>query len=143
MAQVDSIRHQCRGMYSRGNMIISNFTQCSDAVKCQLFQSFCTSFYCVSLWSLYNIKTFKRLKEAHNRIFRTLMGLQQRERMLENLIRRSLNPFTVIIKKLICSFRTRIMQSNNVSLETIVGGMHFMHSKLTRKWNAAVLNLRL
>ena len=35
-----SIRHQCRNMYGSGNMIIRNFTQCSDAVKCQLFQSF-------------------------------------------------------------------------------------------------------
>ena len=46
-----SIRHQCRNMYGRGNMIIRNFRQCSDAVKCQLFQSFCTSFYWASLWS--------------------------------------------------------------------------------------------
>ena len=41
-----SIRHQCRNMYGRGSMIIRNFTQCSDAVKCHLFQSFCTSFLC-------------------------------------------------------------------------------------------------
>ena len=68
-----SIRHQCRNMYSRGNMIIRNFTQCSNAVKCQLFQSFCTSFYCASLWSSYDIETLKRLKVAYNRIFRTLI----------------------------------------------------------------------
>ena len=43
---------------------------------------------------------------------------------------------------LVCSFRTRIIQSNNVLLETIVGSVHFMHSKLTTQWNAAVLNLR-
>ena len=71
-------------------MIIRNFTQCSDAVKCQLFQSFCTSFYCASLWSSYNIETLKRFKAAYNRIFRTLMGLQQRARMSEKLIRRGL-----------------------------------------------------
>ena len=137
-----SIRHQCRNMYGRGSMIIRHFTQCSDAVKCQLFQSFCTSFYCASLWSSYNIETLKRLKVAYNRIFRTLMGLQQRARMSENLIRRGLDPFKVVMRKLVCSFRTRIIQSNNVLLETIVGSMHFMHSKLTRKWNAAVLNLK-
>ena len=74
--------------------------------------------------------------------FRTLMGLQQRARMSENLIRRGSDPFKVVMRKLVCSFRTRIIQSNNVLLETIVGSMHFMHSKLTRKWNAAVLNLR-
>ena len=115
-----SITHQCRNMYDRGNMIIRNFTQCSDAVKCHLFQSFCTSFYCSSLWSSYNVETLKRLKVAYNRIFRTLMGLQQRARMSENLIRRGLDPFKVVMRKLVCSFRTRIIQSNNVLLETVV-----------------------
>ena len=106
-------------------------------------QQFCTSFYCASLWSSYNIETLRRLKEACNTISRTLMGLQQRARMLENLIRRGLDPFKVIIRKWVCSFRNRITQSNNVLLETVVGSMHFMHSKLTRKGKAAVLNLRL
>ena len=59
-----------------------------------------------------------------------------------NLIRRGLDPFKVVIRKLVCSFRTRIIQINNVLLETIIGSIHFMHSKLTRKWNAAALNLR-
>ena len=63
--------------------------------------------------------------------------------MSESFIRRGLDPFKVVINKLVCSFRTRIVQSNNVLLETIVGSMHCMHSKLTSKWNAAVLNLRL
>ena len=65
-----------------------------------------------------------------------------RARMSENLIRRGLDPFKVVTRKLVCSFRTRIIQRNNALLETIVGSMHFMHSKLTRKWNAAVLNFR-
>ena len=46
-----NIRQQCRNTYSRGNMLIRIFMQCSDAVKCQLFQSFCASFYYASLWS--------------------------------------------------------------------------------------------
>ena len=35
-------------------MIIRNFRKCSDAVKCQLFQSFCTNFS-LHLWYSYNI----------------------------------------------------------------------------------------
>jgi hypothetical protein len=44
-----SIRSQCRGTYTRGNIIVRHFRTCNDDVKCQLFQSFCTSFYCTSL----------------------------------------------------------------------------------------------
>ena len=85
-----SIRQQCRNMYSRGNTIIRNFKHCSDAVKCQLFKSFCTSFYCASLWSSYTIESLRHLKVAYNRIFRILMGLHHRARMSENFIKRVL-----------------------------------------------------
>ena len=98
-----SIRQQCRNMYSIGNMLIRNFRQYTDAVRCQLFQSFCTSFYCSSLWSSYTFEIIKRLKVAYNKIFHTLMGVQH---MLENLIKRGQDPFKVITRKLICSLGT-------------------------------------
>ena len=44
-----SIRCQVRNLYSRGNMIIGNLRNCSDTVKGQLFQSFCTNLYCSPL----------------------------------------------------------------------------------------------
>ena len=137
-----SIRQQCRNMYSRGNTIIRNFKHCSDAVKCQLFKSFCTSFYCASLWSSYTIESLRHLKVAYNRIFRILMGLHHRARMSENFIKRGLDPFKVIIRKLSWSFRCRVLQSDNILLKTIVNSMYFMWCKLSRKWNADILNLK-
>ena len=137
-----SIRQQCRNIYSRGNTIIRNFKHCSDAVKCQLFKSFCTSFYCASLWSCYTIESLRHLKVAYNRIFRILMGMHHRTRMSENLISRGLDPFKVIVRKLSWSFRSRVLQSNNMLLKTIVNSMYFMRCKLSRKWNAAILNLK-
>ena len=137
-----SLRHQCRSTYSRGNIIIRHFSKCNVDVKCQLFRSFCTSFYCSSLWSSYNIRTLQHLKVAYNRIFRILMGLQHRTSMSENFIKRSLDPFKVIVRKLTCSFRSRILHSDNLLLKTIVDSLYFTFSKLTRKWNTAVLNLK-
>ena len=80
-------------------MIIRNIRQCSVAVKCQL------------LLSLFNISTLTHLKVPFNRIFRTQMGQQHRTKMSKNLIKRGLDPFKVIIRKLISSLRTRIMQN--------------------------------
>ena len=137
-----SIRQQCRNIYSRGNTIIRNFKHCSDAVKCQLFKSFCTSFYCASLWSSYTIESLRHLKVAYNRIFRILMGMHHRTRMSENLISRGLDPFKVIVRKLSWSFRCRVLQSDNMLLKTIVNSMYFMRCELSRKWNAAILNLK-
>ena len=62
--------------------------------------------------------------------------------MSENCIIRGLNPFEVLVKKLLWSFRCRGLQSENIFLKTIVGGMYLMWSKLSRTWNAAILNLR-
>ena len=137
-----SIRQQCRNIYSRGNTIIRNFKHCSDAVKCQLFKSFCTSFYCASLWSCYTIESLRHLKVAYNRIFRILMGMHHRTRMSENLISRDLDPFKVIVRKLSWSFRSRVLQSDNMLLKIIVNSMYLMRCKLSRKWNAAILNLK-
>ena len=64
-----STRQQCRNMYSTGNTIIKKHKHCSDAIKCQLFKSFCTRFYCASLWSSYAIESLHHLKVAYNRIF--------------------------------------------------------------------------
>ena len=46
-----AIETQHRNLYSRGNMIIRNFKNCNEQVKKQLFKSFCSSFYCASLWN--------------------------------------------------------------------------------------------
>ena len=42
----DDIIEQLCGVYTRGNMLIKNFSKCSVDVKSQLFKSYCSSFYC-------------------------------------------------------------------------------------------------
>ena len=62
--------------------------------------------------------------------------------MSENFIKRGLDPFKVIVRKLSWSFRCRVLQSDNILLKTIVNSMYFIWCKLSRKWNAAILNLK-
>lgn len=137
-----SIGHQCRNTYSRGNTIIRNFSKCTEDVKCQLFQSFCTNFYCASLWCSYRVQSLQSLQVAYNRVFRMLMGLEQRASVSENLINRGLNPFKVILRKQMCSLRKRILQSDNILVATIAESMYFICCKLTRKWNSSVFSLK-
>ncbi len=130
-----SIRCQMRNLYSRGNMIIRNFRNCSDNVKGHLFQSFCTNLYCSTLWCYFNVETLRCLKVAFNRIFRILLNLKHRISMSQAFVTRNLNPFPVILRKSIVSFRSRILNSNNVLVYTIVNSMYFMFSDLTKHWN--------
>ncbi len=138
-----AIAHQCRNVYSRGNMLIRNFKACSDIVKCQLFQSFCTNFYCSPLWMNFSqVGSLDQLKVAYNRVFRILMNMKHRTSMSESFIQRRMNPFIVIIRKSIGSFRKRIFSSSNILVKTIVESMYFLSSKLTLRWNSILLNLR-
>ena len=116
---------------------------CSDTVKCQLFQSFCTNIYCAPLWSNYSkVGSLDRLKVAYNRVFRILMNIDHRTSMSESFIRRGLHPFLVIIRKSIVSFRNRMLDSSNILVKTIVESMYFLSCKLTCLWNRAVLTLK-
>ena len=56
-------------------------------------------FQCV-LWTQNKPCLSYMIHTGHVRIFHTLMALQQRARMPDNLIRRVLDPFKAIIRKL-------------------------------------------
>ena len=53
----DDIPRQTRCTYTRGNTIINKFRNCSSDVKSKLFKAYCTNFYGINLWSLYNVET--------------------------------------------------------------------------------------
>jgi hypothetical protein len=138
-----AISHQCRNLYSRGNMLIRNFKTCSDTVKCQLFQSFCTNFYCSPLWiNFSHASSLERFKVAYNRVFRILMNFKHRTSMSASFINRGMSPFSVIIRKSIGSFRRRILDSSNILIKTIAESMYFMFCTLTVRWNNILMKLR-
>ena len=125
-------------MYCRGNIIIRKFKHCSDNVKTQLFQSYCTNFYCAPLWCNYSAESFRQVKVAYNKIFRNLLGLDRRTSMSAAFVTRHLNPFIVILRKLIVSFRTRILCSENSIIETVTNSLYFTFSTLTGRWNKMI-----
>ena len=69
------IRKELRKLCYRGNHIIRTFKFCNQDVKCTIFKSFCYSLYCSSLWSVYKVATFQRLKVNYNNVMRRLMNV--------------------------------------------------------------------
>ena len=65
-------------------MIISKFRNCSETVKCRLYQYLCSTIYCSSIWSGFTVESMRLLKIAYNRIFRILMHLNHRSSMFAN-----------------------------------------------------------
>ena len=129
-----SMNAQRRNLYCRGNIIIRKFKHCSETVKSQLFQSYCTNFYCAPLWCNYTAESFRQVKVAYNKIFRNLLDLDRRTSMTAAFVTRHLNPFIVILRKLIVSFRARILRSENSIIETVSNSMYFLSSTLTGRW---------
>ena len=135
------IRQQCRNVYSRGNMLIRNFKTCSNEVKCHLFKTFCSNIYCSTLWCRFTDESMRRLKVAYNRIFRILMGLEHRTSMSAEFIVRDMDPFVVILRKAIASFRKRIFSNDNILVRAVVDSVFFTFCRLSRRWSKALFVL--
>ena len=88
MSDDDAIKIQRNTLYISGNMIISKFRNCSENVKCRLFQYFCSTIYCSSILSGFTVESIRLLKVAYNRIFSFLMCLKQSLSMSGNFVER-------------------------------------------------------
>ena len=65
----DMKRH-VKGIYTRGNMLVSRFKNCSANVKKHLFQAYCSNAYGSQLWSNYKKSMYQKVKVAYNDVYR-------------------------------------------------------------------------
>lgn len=128
------IKRQIRSIYSRGNILIRRFKHCSDDVKLKLFRSYCNSLYCAQLWCQFKCETVRKLQTAYNRVFRNLMKLKQDISISAYCTTSNIDTLTVIWRKLIFSFRKRVLESNNTLISAIVNSLMFLDSRITRVW---------
>ena len=100
-------------------MFIRNFKTCTNEVKYHLFKTFCSNVHCSTLWYRFTDEIIRRLKVAYNRIFGRLMGLELRTSMSAEFIERDMDPFVVIMRKAIASFRKCMFSSQNILVRTV------------------------
>ena len=70
MSDDDAFKIQRNKLYSRESMIMSKFRNCSESVKCRLFQYFYSTIYCSSMWSGFTVASMRLLKVSYNRILK-------------------------------------------------------------------------
>ena len=95
----EAILKEMRGLYARGNMIVKNFKFCSSEVKAKLFSTYCTAFYCCSMWSSFKTASLKRLHIAHNNIFRFLFTIGKRESVSAIFVKNNIPNMPIIRRK--------------------------------------------
>jgi len=130
------INRQVRSIYARGNMLIRKFRRCSLDVKVQLFKTYCSNIYCGHLWQNYKKASLYRIKVAYNNVFRKLMGYKNIS-VSQQYVELNINSFDVIMRKMMGGFNTRIQESCNVLVQTLISSQYFIYSSnLAKTWNS-------
>ena len=129
-----TIDKEIKLLYGRGNKITRLFNHCTDKVKVELFKTYCTSFYCAALWSNFNISSMRRIKVAHNTIFRMLMKETRFTSASRLFMEFNVPNLDVICRKLSFSLYKRSLQSDNTLVKGIVNSLYFVLSALFKQW---------
>jgi len=130
----DDIMRQMRSIYAHGNILIRNFKNCSNEVKTALFRTFCTGFYCSSLWGRYLAKSFRKAKVAYNNVFRLLFGTDRRDSVSKAMLDFNIDPFDVVIRKYIVSFSKRLHNCDNSIVSALYNWTDYQCSSLYKVW---------
>ena len=113
------MNRQIRALYTRANMLLRKFGNCSDNVKSYLFKSYCTNLYCSHLWSVYNCGTYNKLKVAYNNSFRILLKLPKRCSASEMFVTRHVVTFEALLRINYNSLVRRTKDSVNIYIKQI------------------------
>ena len=133
---------QTKAIYARGNIMISRFKICSNDVKSCLFQSYLRSPYGSQLWTDYPSNVFRKACVAYNNICRTFFNIKRGSSMSEFYVNNDMDSFLVLYRKCIGNFRNRLLQCDNLLVQTIVSSVFFhFNSSHATTWKKHLFNL--
>ena len=117
----DMVR-QLRYIYARGNTLIRNFYNCCDDIKLTLFRSYLYNIYCCQLWTQYSNVHIRKLIVAYNNIFRHLFNIKHPCSMSMLYMFFNVDHFTVLMRRSIVNFKTRLLFSTNSFINAYMYG---------------------
>lgn len=129
------IKRQVRGIYARGNALLKRFKHCNDQVKVKLFNSYCSNFYCSTLWYRYSKTEFRKLKSAYNRIFRNLFNVSK-EDMKCSMVTLGVKTLPEILRNLIYGFSKRILLCDNEIIIAITQSTFYYLCPISKHWKS-------
>ena len=130
------LKNETGKTYARGNMVIRHFKHCSGEVKTKLY---CSSIYCCALVSVYHTDILKKLSVACNKMFKSLMGVARDFSASALFVSMNVSSFSVLRRKLVYSFLTRVRSSMNSLICTLFNSEHFAKCKLKQEWDKVLL----
>ena len=132
-----AIANCVQGTYTRGNIIKRNFSCCTQDVKLKLFQSYCSSFYCCSLWHHFKKESYRKLKVSYNNVFRIVCGgLSRKDSISRFFVSLNIPHCDVLRRKLVLGMYKRVMSSSNHLIYTLIDSTFFVNSSLFKSWRS-------
>ena len=77
------------------------------------YNSYCTNVYFGQIWCNFKTATMTKIKVVYNNVFRSLMKLKRDTSMSEFIVNNNVDPFIVLYRKVVSSFRNRVLNSKN------------------------------
>ena len=128
------MKKSLRSLYGRANMILRRFSNCSQDVKCMLFNSYCGNLYCAHLWSIFKKQSYHEIRVAYNNSFRILMSYSRHSSASGNFVSNSVDSFDVKMRKCIYNFRERLNRSTNILIINTLGCDLNIVSNIRQRW---------
>jgi hypothetical protein len=139
MSDNRDMQRQLRFIYAKGNILVRKFRMCSVEIKLQLFRSYCYNLYCCHLWSTYTQARYNSVQVAYNNVFRHLLNIKGRHSISQIYMFNRINSFVCLLRKSVCSFRSRLYGHQNVLINTIIKSAYFLNtSKLFNNWSKQI-----
>ena len=130
----NDIKRLMRSVYTRGNILIKKFRFCTEEVKAKLFKSYCSSFYGCVLWSSFTDMCYHKLVVAYKQVFRNFIQCRRQGTTMQ-MLRINIDPYDVIYRKLVYSFRKRTLFCDNGIIQSITSSHYFYTCRLFKRWN--------
>ena len=91
--------------------------------------------YCCALWHKYNVSSYRSLNVAHNNVFRHLLKISGPCSISQLFVTYGIDHFTVLLRKSMYGVMSRVFNSDNILVKTVVNSMYFMYdSDLYKTW---------
>ena len=131
------MKNQYRSICTRSNMLIRKFGNCSNKVKVNLFKTYCTSIYGLSLWCNFNKRIININRVCYNNSLRFLLNLDRFCSASEMCASRNIPSFNELIRLRQFSFKNNISNTCNSLIEA-VSSCEYINSTIWKYWRESL-----
>ena len=93
----DDVYREIRNMFTRTNILLRKFYNCSVSVKTLLFKTYCLCLYDVALWNNYLSKSFDKFQSCYNKCVKLFFGYRKYDSVTGMLQDTGLPSFSTVI----------------------------------------------